>query len=652
MTGTDATLETPVTVAGTTGTRNGRHRAAQAHVPVDRGPVPPPEPSETPISTHPNQPQYGPDGRPVGPEAGEGQDLLGSAPSHTEGQHPTSGPQQTHAAPPPDQYPPHPQHHPSPAQPSAPQTPPYDQVGPQQGYPGGARQARPGGQGGPSGPQAPPQPPNGPQNPRYGQGGQPQGVPGSPGGPVGAPTGGQAPMRPGQPPQGTGGQFPPHGAPTGGQPPMQAPPGGRPPYQAPTGGHPSHQGPGHQAPTGGHPGMGQASGPHVPPGQNAAPGQPAQPGQLPPGALPPGAPVPPHAPGHTGHRPGPQGPVPGLPPGAQGVPQGRPGYPGAPVGPPPGMPPGSAPPNAQQAYQAPPQPPAAAPPAPVREEPVFPPDAMGATQHISAVPPSPGGRPLFRDEVPDDAGVDTAQFDAQGVNDYDEYDGYDDDYQYGDGGTDTRARKRRIMMIAGFAVLLVLAGGGTFLLATSMGSGGANAATVADEADDPGALDAEALFPESMEVEGQGTFTRVAVEDTEDCAAGAHGDYGQVLADNECRQMVRASYLSEDEGHAVTVGVAAMPTGEEAAAAMEAQDLVATQWFAGLPGEEGSPAERLGHSGGHGSSGQWGRYLLFSLAANSDGTEEGGEGESATELRAISEGFLQEAHTSLSDNRG
>lgn len=318
------------------------------------------------------------------------------------------------------------------------------------------------------------------------------------------------------------------------------------------------------------------------------------------------------------------------------------------------MPPGSAPPTAQQAFQGPPQPPAAL-PAPGREEPVFPPDAMGATQHISpvpgSVPASPGGRPMFRDEVPDDAGVDTAQFDAQGINDYDDYDGYDDD-RYGDGGADARARKRRIMMIAGFAALLVLAGGGTFFLATSMGSGGANAATVADEADDPGALDAEALFPESMEVEGQGTFSRVAVEDTEDCAAGAHGDYGQVLADNECRQMVRASYLSEDEGHAVTVGVAAMPTGEEATTAMEAQDLVAAQWFAGLPGEEGSPAERLGHSGGHGSSGQWGRYLLFSLAANSDGTEEGGESESATELRAISEGFLQEAHTGLSENRG
>ncbi|WP_150238515.1 flagellar basal body-associated FliL family protein [Nocardiopsis quinghaiensis] len=307
------------------------------------------------------------------------------------------------------------------------------------------------------------------------------------------------------------------------------------------------------------------------------------------------------------------------------------------------MPPG-APPTAQQAYQAPP----AGPPAGARDEP-FPADAMGATQHINAVPAASGrgdDRPMFRDEVPNDVGVDTAQFDIQSMS---EYDGYDD---YGDSGADPRARGRLALMVGGFALLLVIAGGGAFFLASGGGSGGADAATVANEADDPGALDAESLFPETMDVEGQGTFARVAVDDAEDCAAGTHGDYGQVLTENDCRQMVRASYLSEDEGHAVTIGVAAMSTSEDASAALDAQDLVGAQWFAGLPGEEGTPAERLGHSGGYGSSGQWGRYLLFSLSANSDGTEEGGESESATELRTISEGFFDQTHTRLDENRG
>ncbi|GAA1450359.1 hypothetical protein GCM10009602_46480 [Nocardiopsis tropica] len=284
---------------------------------------------------------------------------------------------------------------------------------------------------------------------------------------------------------------------------------------------------------------------------------------------------------------------------------------------------------------------------------MFPPEAMGATQNIHAVPAAPGrrdNRPLYRDEVPDDAGVDTAQFDVQGIDDYEDY----DDYASGDDGyADARARKRRLLMIAGFAALLVVAGGVTFLLASGGGteSGGASASAVADESDDPGALAPDDLFPETLDVEG-GTFTRVAVDDIEDCSAGAHGDYGQVLSDNECRQMVRASYLSEDEAHAVTIGVAAMPSDEDAAAAMEAQDLVGAQWFAGLAGEEGTPAERLGHAGGHGSSGQWGRYVLFALATNSDGSEEGSEeSESATELRTIGDGFLDEAFGALSEDR-
>lgn len=349
---------------------------------------------------------------------------------------------------------------------------------------------------------------------------------------------------------------------------------------------------------------------------------------MPPGALPPGV------------NSGPQ-----VPQGGPGMPSGpsQPPY-GVPAGPPPGMPPGQ-PPTAQQAFQSPP----GAPPAPAQGDPVFPPDAMGATQQISAVPLSSAGgkdRPLFRDEVPEDAGADTAQFDVQTMDDYEDED-YDDDYK------DPRLGTRRILMIAGFAVLLVIAGGGAFLLASGgLGSGGGtNAATVADEADDPGALNAESLFPEKVDIEGQGTFTRVAVDDTEDCASGTHGDYGQVLGDNDCRQLVRASYLSEDENHAVTIGVAAMPTDEEATTALEGQDLVGSQWFAGLPGEEGSPAERLGYSGGHGSSGQWGRYLLFSLAANSDGTDEAGESESATELRSIGEEFFEQTHVYLSEER-
>ena len=287
---------------------------------------------------------------------------------------------------------------------------------------------------------------------------------------------------------------------------------------------------------------------------------------------------------------------------------------------------------------------------------MFPPDAMGATQNLNAVPPGPSGRgddrPLYRDEVPEDAGADTAQFDAQAMDDYDDYGNYDD---YPESGT----KKRTILMASAFVVFLLIAGGSTFLFARGVPSGGADAATVADEEADPGALDPSTLFPETLEIEDhEGEFTRVATADDEDCATGAHRDYGQVLADNDCRQLVRASYLSEDENHAVTIGVAAMPATEEAETVREAQDLVASEWFAGLAGEEGTPAERLGYAGGHGISGHWGRYVLFSLATNSDGTPEDGEEENsesdadgATELRNISEGLFDQLYETLSEER-
>ncbi|OLT24305.1 hypothetical protein BJF83_07005 [Nocardiopsis sp. CNR-923] len=276
-------------------------------------------------------------------------------------------------------------------------------------------------------------------------------------------------------------------------------------------------------------------------------------------------------------------------------------------------------------------------------EPAFPVDAAGPTQHIQAVPAAPGrpaDRPLYRDEVPDDAGTDTAQFDLQ---EFDDYDGYADQ---GPGSSQRSGGRTRILLVGGFAALLVVAGGGAFLFARggseSDGSSGGGQAP-----DTP--LSAESLFPESVDIEGAGTFTRVATDGTEECSAAAHGGYGEVLAGQGCEQVVRASYLNEDETRAVTIGVAALGTEGQAVTAQDGQDLVGADWFAGLAGEEGTGAERLGYSGGHASSGQWSNFLVFSLAANSDGTDAQEDSEVATDLQTIGEGFLDEAFASLAD---
>lgn len=280
---------------------------------------------------------------------------------------------------------------------------------------------------------------------------------------------------------------------------------------------------------------------------------------------------------------------------------------------------------------------------------MFPADAMGSTQNFAAVPAAGRGddRPLFRDEVPEDHGADTAQFDVQSMTDQEDHDEDYDDHESGTG-------KRKALLIGGFVVLLVAASGGAYFVASSgsLPGGDAQAATVANEEEDPDPLDAEALFPESVSLgtdDYEGDFDRVTVDDVEDCSEGAHGEYGEVLSSNDCRQLVRASYVNEDDGRAVTIGVAAMPSEEDAGTVLGEQDLVAAQWFAGLAGEEGTAAEGLDHAGGFGNSATWGRYVLFSLGTDGEAGEEGAE--DATELRSVSDGFLDELHTSISEER-
>ncbi|UOE22087.1 hypothetical protein NI17_016050 [Thermobifida halotolerans] len=251
-----------------------------------------------------------------------------------------------------------------------------------------------------------------------------------------------------------------------------------------------------------------------------------------------------------------------------------------------------------------------------------------------------GGLPMFRDEVPSqqDSPDSTAEIDMS------EYDAYERGRR-GRRGV-SRDRSRILLVGAGFAALLLVGGGGAFLLASTGGesapssAGDYDVSRVADESADPEALKAGELFAqETLEVNGE-TFTLLLTDDTDKCATTAHGDYAQVLTDNECRQVVRATYVNEDGTRAVTVGVAAMSDSDGAKAAGEAQDPGATRWFAGLAGQEGSGAERMDIAGGHASSAVWGRYVVFSLAANADGRT---PQEENPELAEISDYFVDVA---------
>ncbi|TQN33015.1 hypothetical protein FHX37_3009 [Haloactinospora alba] len=204
-----------------------------------------------------------------------------------------------------------------------------------------------------------------------------------------------------------------------------------------------------------------------------------------------------------------------------------------------------------------------------------------------------------------------------------------------------------MLLSAGFVVLLLLSGGGALLLATS-GSGASEAELtgegVADESNDSEPLRSGNLFPETVDAGGE-EYSLVIDDDTDDCATAAQGGYGEQLEENECRQIVRASYTSEETNRAVTVGVAAMSTADNAQAAQEAQDL-GSSWFAGLNGEQGSGTERMRYASGQGSGAQWGRYLIFALAANNDGRAAPRDAE---KLTTLSDDFVEVPFDSLSE---
>lgn len=308
------------------------------------------------------------------------------------------------------------------------------------------------------------------------------------------------------------------------------------------------------------------------------------------------------------------------------------------------LPPGGKAPGAEDATQV-------VPPVADDATQVVPPVDAAATQAMPPAGAAPsagrddifGGRPMFRDEVAaSEPAASTAEMDLS------EYDDYVDSQR-------RRFPARPLLIGAGFVALLLVAGGGAFLLASGGGGsesaapspeGGYDVSLVSDESTDPEPLKAGELFAEeTVDIDGE-TFSLLLTDDTDRCDTTAHGDYAAVLTEHDCRQVVRATYANKDGTRAVTVGVAAMANSDGAQAAAEAQDPANTLWFAGLAGQEGSGAERMDIAGGHVASAVWGRYVVFSLAANADGRTPENED---PELEKISAHFIDLALAPLGE---
>ncbi|GAA3872261.1 hypothetical protein [Streptomyces sedi] len=119
------------------------------------------------------------------------------------------------------------------------------------------------------------------------------------------------------------------------------------------------------------------------------------------------------------------------------------------------------------------------------------------------------------------------------------------------------------------------------------------------------------------------SYALVDTDGAEDCASLTSGAVASALADAGCTGLLRATYAGG--GVAVTVGVAQLPS-EEAAAGLHGTDGLTGQ----LQALQGGDAGSLCDGGGcRTTRNQVGRYVYLTIAGNTDGSPDSGDGTAA-----------------------
>ncbi|MGW4421664.1 hypothetical protein [Streptosporangium sp. NPDC004631] len=145
-----------------------------------------------------------------------------------------------------------------------------------------------------------------------------------------------------------------------------------------------------------------------------------------------------------------------------------------------------------------------------------------------------------------------------------------------------------------------------------------NTEVLNSEKTDPGRLTVADAFAKRVTLAGT-VFVRVKAETTQRCQETAVGQFADTLRSQDCRQVLRATYVDGRKKYAVTTGIAVLPTRESAVEVDQAKNLNSNLWFRGLPGASNSGAERVHMAGGYAAGLLWGRYIVFSYATFSDG---------------------------------
>ncbi|MFB4305734.1 hypothetical protein [Actinomadura sp. GTD37] len=139
---------------------------------------------------------------------------------------------------------------------------------------------------------------------------------------------------------------------------------------------------------------------------------------------------------------------------------------------------------------------------------------------------------------------------------------------------------------------------------------------IADEKTDTRDLTFRDVFPQPTLSLGGRTYTRDRWSLNRDVRYAARGSMLRTLEQQQCRKIIRATYIDRKSGLAVTSGIAVMPTKAAATTVSKAGDPAAYEWFRGMAGKHSPDIDR---AGGYAAATVRGRYVAYAYVQWANG---------------------------------
>ncbi|MEU5989757.1 hypothetical protein ABZ806_12355 [Spirillospora sp. NPDC047418] len=141
-------------------------------------------------------------------------------------------------------------------------------------------------------------------------------------------------------------------------------------------------------------------------------------------------------------------------------------------------------------------------------------------------------------------------------------------------------------------------------------------ANIADEKTDPKDLAFRDVFPAKEIKLGGRIYLRDRWSLNRDLKYAARGAMLGTLEREQCRKIIRATFIDRESGLAVTSGIAVMPTKAAAMTVSKAGDPARYEWFRGMAGKHSPDIDR---AGGYAAATVRGRYVAYAYVQWANG---------------------------------